>query len=668
MAYFTRCYLCGNHSEIGDNEIDICGYCRESEPALTKGFQAVRDIHFTTQLEPFISGVNWFDYRKLAARHNGKSFQRERNPPIEVEKAVEVLSEQIGKVGQKPALTFFHLFHAMGTIWAQSDHLQSEAGFPAETIEMGLGLAVSSHIKETPSKSLLDYYPDPSGVYGTPGEPANLDEVYGLDVYALIDFLGIFLKAYNNLDQGREDFDPLEDMNRVRASVRRSKISSDTNLPPEFSIDVMDRLYSPFTMTLMEKFGFETRDVRRYAESMLEFFYYRRRLLYQALRWYEADCFRVIGSYWRHSDEITPEDFSESIPGRERLYAEKMSWAYVLYMAEKCLWFDSEELRKWAGIRNKRRFDVFIDRISVSVGEKEFSDVFEHLNPLEECPLVEYEGEYLVPNPTRFADSLMNTFYYDLLNFEETVGGDMTQIWGEVIEYWVTDSIERIFPDTDVLTNVYLGDLETDGLLRYEDTLLIVEAKSKQLTKGAYRGDPNAIKEDFSKGIGGVTDQLTERVTYCRNADEDLFEQEIGIDLGPVENYLPIGVMGTTYEELGTTEYVRLLDNQLTPYVLSAHHLDLVSEVLDSPEQFIQYVKERVEANGKGLFRSADELDFLGYFVQKGTLTPTFKETEKLAETDHTELVNSIGGFRSEVEDQLFSDENYVNIRWLEDI
>lgn len=666
---YQSCYLCSTPIQGQQNTVSICDYCQESEPALSTGLRAFRDIHFTTQLEPFISGITWFDLRKTAARHNGRSFQREYLPSIGLEQPIKALSEQVQQVGQKPALTFFHLFNAMGEMWAQNEYIGSEAGFPAETIKLGIGIAASSHIEQETSTSLGEFYPDPSGLFSSnTSESIPSESLYGVELHCLVDFLGILFQASNDMSGSFDDFDPMGDLDRVRASVRRANISASDFLYPDYSIKTMERLYTPFNLALLEEFGFDIRDARNYGKQMLEFFYHRRKMLYQSIRWYHADVLRVIGSFWDRRDEIDPEDFSESPHGRERLFAEKKQWAHTLESAERLLWFDKEVLRKWAGIQNKKRFDSFVHRLSISIGESEFRNPFKQLNPLEKHPLLECDGKYLVPLPTHFADTLLNTFYHDLFRINDQIQGDRSQMWGDIIEYWAIDSIQKLFLNEEVFTNVFLGDLETDALLRYKDTLLIFEVKSKQLTKGAFQGDPDAIRNDFSKGIGEASRQLTRRIEYLQNRDDETLESELGIDFQSVEDYLPIGVMSTTYGNLATTEYTRLLDNGYTPYIVSAHHLDLISQVLDTPKEFIQYVEERIQATEKGFFRSVDELDFLGYFIHKGSLRPTFKGVEKLAESNHTEVLNSIAGYREEVEHQLAEDDAYAYIRWLEDI
>lgn len=663
----TVCYLCGGLARGSQYSISICEYCQETEPALASGIEALQEIGFTSQLEPFISGITWFDLRKTAARHTGRSFQREHFHSVKVQQAVEGLSQQIQRVGQKSALTYFHLFNAMGEMWAQNDHLGSATRYPAGTIKLAVGLAASSHIEQETSTTPSEHYPDPSGVFGTDSSaPITSNNLYGVDLHSLIELLGILFQACNNLNDNSEDFDPLKDLDRVRASVRRANISASDFLYSGYSVETMERLYTPFNLALLQEFGFEIRDVRDYSMQMLDFFYHRRKMLYQVIRWYHADVLRVTGSFWERRDEIGTEDFSQSTIGKERLFAEKVQWSHVLDSATRLLWFDEEVLRAWTGAQNLTRFSAFLDRISTEVGEVYFREPYSQLNPLEKHPLVKCDGKYLVPLPTQFADAVLNTFYHDLFEIDDRIQGDRSQIWGDVIEYWAIDSVQKLFPDVEVRTGVDLGDLETDILLQYDDTVVLFEVKSKQLTKESFQGETDAIREDFSKGIGEAASQLSRRIDYLRETDEEALKRELDIDLHQVNEYLPIGVMSTTYGDLATTEYTRLLEGEITPYIVSAHHLDLISRVLETPAEFVLYVRERIKASESGFFVSDDELDFLGYFVRKGDLRPTFKEVEELAESNHTEVLNSIGGFRAEVEDQLADDNAFGYIRWLE--
>ncbi|WP_317176134.1 hypothetical protein [Halomontanus rarus] len=661
------CVLCGSQHPPDHSSISICDGCQVSEPALTAGLRASHEIHFTTQLEPFITGITWFDLRKTAARHNGRVFQREHVHSIKPAKVVDSLSSQIQQVGRRSALTYLHLFHALGELWAQTDFGGAPVGFPSEMIKVGLGLATSSHIKHENTTRVTDFYPDPSGVYSGPAtESITAERLYGADLHSLVDLLGILLQAYNDLYENFESFDPMNDLDRVRATVRRAKISASDHLDPAYSLKTMERLYSPFTLAFFDEFGFETRDARRYSDAMLQFFYHRRAMLYQALRWYQADALRAIGSYWRNRNDTSPEVFTTSALGRERRFAEKMQWAHVLDSAERLLWFDADSLRCWAGIQNRSRFDSFLDRISISIGETEFSRLSEHLNPLEKHPIVECEGQYLVPLPTHFAEAMLNTFYFDLLNMDNRIQGDQSQSWGDVIEHWAIDSIQRLFPNAAVLTSVQLGDLETDALVRYGDTLLLFEMKSKQLTKEAFQGDPDAVRADFENGIGGATSQLQRRIEYLQEQDDDELSIELGIDFRQIEQYLPIGVMSTTYGNLATTEYTRLLDSEPIPYIVSAHHLELIAQVLESPDDFVQYVCERIHASDKGFFRTDDELDFLGFYMQRGSLRPTFEAVENLVESDHDEVLNSIAGFRTEIDQHLTDNNSLVSVSWFE--
>lgn len=669
MAGLTsRCYICGLPTKEGEYRIDICNDCADSEPALSTGLRLFEELHFTTELEPLITGISWFDFRKLSSRHNGRVYQREPVPQIEVEQAVEDLSQQFSQLGRKHALTFLHIYDAMTEMWAQNDYMGTDAGLPSETTKLGVGLAISSHISTKEGGSLLQYYPDPFEIFGEkPPNPVTADQIYGEELFSLIDSLGLMFRAYNQMENDEEDYNPLKDLDRVRASVRRAQIAGSPHVDSTQSVDIMNRLYSLFKLAFLEELGFDFRNAREWANQLLDFFYQRRKMLFQHLRWYHADCLRAIGSYGQHRDIMDPEEFIGTPICRERIRAEKLAWVHVIDAAEKLLWFDRDAFRRWAGIKNQKRFNSFMDRISVSPGEMKFRDLFDDLNPLDKHPLVECGGQFLVPIPAHFGTALMNTFYHDLFDLSNSIRGEWDQKWGDVMEFWAGDSIQKIFSGGTVFlqTNIH-GDLETDALARYNDTLMVFEVKSKQLTKEALEGEPEALKQDFSLGIGEAASQLRERIDVLKNAEsDDVLEEGIELDLGSIDHYLPVVVMSATYQSLATHDYVRLINEDPIPYVVGAHHLEIISQVANGPDWFIKYVKGRIEANKKGLFISGDELDYLGYYLHKGHLRPTFQEVEDIADREDIELFNSIVGFSDAVEERI-NQSSEIYLKWLE--
>lgn len=85
-------------------------------------------------------------------------------------------------------------------MWAQNDHLGTEAGYPDESIKLAIGISASSQIEQQTSTGLGDQYPDLSGVFGTDSsEPITSEDLYDVELHPLIDFLGIINKNWSSL-------------------------------------------------------------------------------------------------------------------------------------------------------------------------------------------------------------------------------------------------------------------------------------------------------------------------------------------------------------------------------------------------------------------------------------------------------------------------------------
>ena len=46
----------------------------------------------------------------------------------------------------------------------------------------------------------------------------------------------------------------------------------------------------------------------------------------------------------------------------------------------------------------------------------------------------------------------------------------------------------------------------------------------------------------------------------------------------------------------------------------------VIADLLDSPEYFVEYLKERIDLNKNQEIKALDELDFLGYYLENGSL------------------------------------------------
>ncbi len=179
-------------------------------------------------------------------------------------------------------------------------------------------------------------------------------------------------------------------------------------------------------------------------------------------------------------------------------------------------------------------------------------------------------------------------------------------------------SIEYRFVDNDGVT----VEGEIDGLVRIDDVVLTVEAKSAKVRPGAQRGGEGLI--DFLKK------NLTKAADQAANAREALREpgrlfkdgQPFSLD-AEVREVHPVvvtlsdlsAVAPVLWEFAGTKV---MPDGVTIPWVVTLHDLDAVCQTVEWPPQLIHFLRRRSRLNDHGMLAASDELDWWMHYLQFG--------------------------------------------------
>jgi hypothetical protein len=300
--------------------------------------------------------------------------------------------------------------------------------------------------------------------------------------------------------------------------------------------------------------------------------------------------------------------------------------------AKQNLWIEKETLLECFS-DNGQRFEDFLNRMAVSLGsvpEDDFTYPYEH-NPLHGRPIIEHDGEYIIPHFNALLRAVAETYYYDLIDLsgygsQDEHGGEFGSRWGDYVEEWAYECILSLFPDTEVLVNPeysVAGDsYETDLVILHEDTCIVIECKAKKLTLPTRRGDYQAVQDDVIDGIGDGHDQASRLIDYIQDGDVTELSANndtVTIDAGSIDRYLPVIVLREQYDWIATTEYGTIADiEDHLPYVTSVYDLEVITECLKSPNRFINYVTKRIQLSQAQKLESPDELDYLGAYIDNG--------------------------------------------------
>ncbi|MHA7291308.1 hypothetical protein ACX80V_16920 [Arthrobacter sp. MDT3-24] len=218
---------------------------------------------------------------------------------------------------------------------------------------------------------------------------------------------------------------------------------------------------------------------------------------------------------------------------------------------------------------------------------------------------------------------------------------------GELLESKGLAELVKVLKPDIGYQSVYYQDrdetqeFEGDGLLFIDRFAIIVEMKSKPLSPASLRGNPGRMFLDLKKIILDA-DEQARRLRALLN-DGQLFRlrratllnsegqphsqvQDVDIPIVPGREVLTItlsldnlNAVSTVVEELTRSGLLSGQDDP--PWIVNQHDLEIITEVLGRPSEFIHYLLRRREMNISGSFRASEELDYFMRYLTTGLYT-----------------------------------------------
>lgn len=197
---------------------------------------------------------------------------------------------------------------------------------------------------------------------------------------------------------------------------------------------------------------------------------------------------------------------------------------------------------------------------------------------------------------------------------------------GAFAEQFLADRLTHVFGTKHVFQNVdiYKGKdrfTEADVLVLYGDRAIVVQAKSKRLTIEARKGNDLQLKDDFKKAIHDAYDQAL----LCSEAllDEEFrFVSPTGDVIGfpkrPTKIF-PVCAVSDHFPALAAQARqflrIRATENVQPPIITDVFFLDVLTEILETPLQFLNYLALRAQFDKQLLV--SQELTTLGYHLKQ---------------------------------------------------
>jgi hypothetical protein len=179
---------------------------------------------------------------------------------------------------------------------------------------------------------------------------------------------------------------------------------------------------------------------------------------------------------------------------------------------------------------------------------------------------------------------------------------------------------------------------ELDGLIIYDTTLFLIEAKAGNYVPAARRGAKESIKTVLKKLIGEAHAQAIRAKDYITGSEDCEFilpdKTSLKLDGREFARIIPVvvtleslDIFNAVLHEVAKTE---LLATGELPWVVSLDVLRVISEVNEFPTQLVHYLKRRLRLNDFKKFHAHDELDWFGLYLDNGLYYEQDEEIENL--------------------------------------
>jgi nuclease-like protein len=257
------------------------------------------------------------------------------------------------------------------------------------------------------------------------------------------------------------------------------------------------------------------------------------------------------------------------------------------------------------------------------------NSAFRSLHDFNACtamPLIEQKSDtFILFSHHSLMQSLYESPFYWMIGdpqYKESASANR----GQFAEQFVRERLVRVFGDKHVFQGVKVLEskgkdrTDIDVLALFGNRAIVIQAKSKKLTLEARKGNDGQIKTDFKKAVKEAYDQAYEASSALLDPTFQ-FRDSTGHALPirtPKEVFM-ITVLSESYPALAF-QARQFLHYQSTggvcaPVVTDIFAIDAMTEMLDSPLWFVDYLRRRTGYSDK--LHVPDELTALSFHLKQ---------------------------------------------------
>lgn len=247
-------------------------------------------------------------------------------------------------------------------------------------------------------------------------------------------------------------------------------------------------------------------------------------------------------------------------------------------------------------------------------------------NVVYATPLLRHDDSFILLGQYSLVEGLYDSPFFWMCSDSEYRDLAMRHR-GQFTETFAHERLKRVFGDTRVHLNVDIHQHkgkkvgEIDVLVLFGNRAIVLQAKSKRLTLESRRGNDQQIRDDFKKSVQDAYDQAYACAQHLEDASCTLMSAGGTIISTPknLKHIFIFCVVSDHYPALSfqARQFLRYQSHDIiqSPFIMDVFTLDAMTEMLESPLQFLSYVDRRTRYSGKLL--APDELTILSFHLKQ---------------------------------------------------
>jgi hypothetical protein len=336
---------------------------------------------------------------------------------------------------------------------------------------------------------------------------------------------------------------------------------------------------------------------------------------------------------YQKSHEMFEQKKEESQNNPEESYIENLK-KNLIGSVTKPFIINPQEMCREAKIEDCSRFRRYLDSFSCSFGSQDSNFNFlQDNNLLYTKPIIKLNSDkYFCPSPKLLFN--YHILFPDLLSINSQnpkVNDKYNKLKSSYLENRAKNFLLKIFPNDSVYNNLYYfpnkGDInEIDMLVKYDNKIIIFEAKSGSITEPSFRGYNDRIKTDLGKIFGKANSQGNKAIEYIKiNPNTKFYDEKqhkILLELKEPSNKLEyykiiltlIPLFGLATDSKTLSQVIQFQND--FPLNLSIFDLEIITNHILSPSIFIDYIEQRIMFQKNNNFPLFNELHFLNNYLK----------------------------------------------------